>query len=78
MGRTALRSLCSPFVPVSEYSMHRLPLLVALLALVALTLPVLLISMDATILGFAVPRLSEDLQPSSAELLCTPLSRRET
>ena len=39
------------------------------LALVALTLPVLLISMDATILGFAVPRLSEDLQPSSAELL---------
>jgi DHA2 family multidrug resistance protein-like MFS transporter len=39
------------------------------LALVALTLPVLLISMDATILGFAVPHLSEDLQPSSAELL---------
>ena len=38
-------------------------------ALVALTLPVLLISMDATILGFAVPRLSEDLQPSGAELL---------
>lgn len=38
-------------------------------ALIALTLPVLLISMDATILGFAVPRLSEDLQPSSAELL---------
>jgi DHA2 family multidrug resistance protein-like MFS transporter len=39
------------------------------LALVALTLPVLIISMDATILGFAVPHLSEDLQPSSAELL---------
>ncbi len=39
------------------------------LALVALTLPVLIISMDATILGFAVPRLSEDLDPSSAELL---------
>lgn len=38
-------------------------------ALIALTLPVLLISMDATILGFAVPRLSEDLQPSSADLL---------
>ena len=38
-------------------------------ALVALTLPVLLISMDATILGFAVPRLSEDLEPTSAELL---------
>jgi MFS transporter, DHA2 family, multidrug resistance protein len=38
-------------------------------ALVALTLPVLLISMDATILGFAVPRLSESLQPSSSELL---------
>ncbi|HYF47708.1 MAG TPA: MFS transporter [Acidimicrobiales bacterium] len=39
------------------------------LALVALTLPVLLISMDATILGFAVPHLSEALEPSSAELL---------
>jgi DHA2 family multidrug resistance protein-like MFS transporter len=39
------------------------------LALVALTLPVLLISMDATILGFAVPSLSEELEPSSAELL---------
>lgn len=39
------------------------------LALVALTLPVLLISMDATILGFAVPHLSEALDPSSAELL---------
>jgi MFS transporter, DHA2 family, multidrug resistance protein len=39
------------------------------LALVALTLPVLLISMDATILGFAVPQLSESLEPSSAELL---------
>jgi len=38
-------------------------------ALIALTLPVLLISMDATILGFAVPRLSEDLAPSSAGLL---------
>ena len=38
-------------------------------ALVALALPVLLISMDATILGFAVPRLSEDLEPTSAELL---------
>lgn len=38
-------------------------------ALIALTLPVLLISMDATILGFAVPRLSEDLDPTSAELL---------
>ena len=38
-------------------------------ALVALTLPVLLISMDATILGFAVPHLSESLQPSSSELL---------
>jgi DHA2 family multidrug resistance protein-like MFS transporter len=39
------------------------------LALVALTLPVLIISMDATILGFAVPQLSESLDPSSAELL---------
>ena len=39
------------------------------LALVALTLPVLLLSMDATILGFAVPQLSESLEPSSAELL---------
>jgi MFS transporter, DHA2 family, multidrug resistance protein len=39
------------------------------LALATLALPVLLISMDATILGFAIPYLSEDLQPSSAELL---------
>jgi DHA2 family multidrug resistance protein-like MFS transporter len=39
------------------------------LALAALTLPVLLISMDNTILGFAVPRLSEALTPSSSELL---------
>lgn len=38
-------------------------------ALAVLTLPVLLISMDATILGFAVPALSESIQPSSAELL---------
>jgi DHA2 family multidrug resistance protein-like MFS transporter len=39
------------------------------LALAALTLPVLVISMDATILGFAVPAMSEALDPSSAELL---------
>lgn len=39
------------------------------LALAALTLPVLLISMDNTILAFAVPRLSESLAPSSSELL---------
>ncbi|MEO6988847.1 MAG: MFS transporter [Aquihabitans sp.] len=34
-----------------------------------LTLPVLIISMDATILGFAVPKLSETLEPSSSQLL---------
>jgi DHA2 family multidrug resistance protein-like MFS transporter len=34
-----------------------------------LTLPVLIISMDATILGFAVPSLSEALEPSSSQLL---------
>ena len=34
-----------------------------------LTLPVLIISMDATILGFAVPSLSETLEPSSSQLL---------
>jgi DHA2 family multidrug resistance protein-like MFS transporter len=39
------------------------------LALAVLTLPVLLISMDATILGFAVPDLSESLQPSGSQLL---------
>ena len=35
----------------------------------ALTLPVLIISMDATILGLAVPSLSEMLEPSSSQLL---------
>ena len=39
------------------------------LALAALTLPVLIISMDATILGFAVPELSTALDPSSSQLL---------
>ncbi|HEX7096175.1 MAG TPA: MFS transporter [Acidimicrobiales bacterium] len=38
-------------------------------ALVALTLPVLLISVDNTVLGFAVPALSEALEPTSAQLL---------
>jgi MFS transporter, DHA2 family, multidrug resistance protein len=38
-------------------------------ALMVLTLPVLIISMDGTILGFAVPSLSESLEPSSSELL---------
>ncbi len=39
------------------------------LTLAVLTLPVLLISMDATILGFAVPALSESMQPTSSQLL---------
>ena len=34
-----------------------------------LTLPVLLISLDNTVLGFAVPALSESLEPTSAQLL---------
>lgn len=34
-----------------------------------LTLPVLIISMDATILGFAIPKLSGALAPSSSQLL---------
>ncbi len=38
-------------------------------ALAVLMLPVLLISMDATILGFAVPVLSEQLGPTSTQLL---------
>ncbi|MEV3873598.1 MFS transporter [Streptomyces sp. NPDC049906] len=37
--------------------------------LAVLTLPVLLISIDMTILGFAVPRLSEDLDPGAGQLL---------
>ncbi|MFI2210193.1 MFS transporter [Streptomyces sp. NPDC020141] len=37
--------------------------------LAVLTLPVLLISVDMTVLGFAVPHLSEDLNPSSSQLL---------
>lgn len=39
------------------------------LALVALVLPVLLISIDMTILGFAVPTLSAELSPTSSQLL---------
>lgn len=39
------------------------------LALVALVLPVLLISVDATILGFAVPTLSAELGTTSTQLL---------
>ncbi|MCH7229753.1 MFS transporter [Glycomyces sp. L485] len=38
-------------------------------ALAVLVLPVLLISIDMTVLGFAVPFLSEDLAPTSAQLL---------
>ncbi|WP_433871542.1 MFS transporter [Saccharopolyspora sp. CA-218241] len=38
-------------------------------ALAVLVLPVLLISVDMTVLGFAVPHLSADLSPSSVELL---------
>ncbi|TDQ51637.1 MFS transporter [Actinorugispora endophytica] len=38
-------------------------------ALAVLTLPVLLISVDMTVLGFAVPFLSEELRPSSSQLL---------
>ncbi|MGP3974510.1 MFS transporter [Streptomyces sp. 8N114] len=39
--------------------------------LLILTLPVLLIAIDLTVLGFAVPALSEDLAPSSTQLLWT-------
>lgn len=38
-------------------------------ALGVLTLPVLIISMDSTILGFAIPQLSEALEPTSSQLL---------
>jgi DHA2 family multidrug resistance protein-like MFS transporter len=38
-------------------------------ALGVLVLPVLIISMDATVLGFAVPALSASLEPSSSQLL---------
>lgn len=41
----------------------------AWLSLAVLVLPVLLISVDSTVLGFAVPAISEDLAPSSAQLL---------
>ncbi len=37
--------------------------------LVVLTLPVLLIAVDLTVLGFAIPALSADLAPSSSQLL---------
>lgn len=39
------------------------------LGLTTLVLPVLLISIDMTVLGFAVPHLSEDLAPTSGQLL---------
>src|SRR5699024_8615336 len=39
------------------------------LALVVLMLPVLLVSVDNTVLAFAVPQLSAQLQPTSAQLL---------
>ena len=38
-------------------------------ALAVLALPVLLISIDMSVLGIAVPALSADLQPSSTQLL---------
>ncbi|MFV2195031.1 MFS transporter [Nocardiopsis sp. LOL_012] len=38
-------------------------------ALAVLVLPVVLISVDMTVLGFAVPALSEDLDPTSGQLL---------
>ena len=39
------------------------------LALVVLVLPVMLIAVDNTVLGFAVPSLTADLEPSSGQLL---------
>lgn len=39
------------------------------LALVVLIFPVLIISLDATMLGFAIPHLSESLEPTSSQLL---------
>jgi MFS transporter, DHA2 family, multidrug resistance protein len=39
------------------------------LALAVLALPAMLVGMDLTVLNLAVPALSEDLEPSSAELL---------
>ncbi|WP_237762467.1 MFS transporter [Arthrobacter sp. ERGS1:01] len=39
------------------------------LALAVLTLPVLLIAVDSTVLGFAVPALTEALRPSGVQLL---------
>jgi len=38
-------------------------------ALAVLVLPVVLISVDSTVLGFAVPALSEDLRPTAGQLL---------
>ncbi len=39
------------------------------IALAVLMLPTMLIAIDATVLGFAIPKLSESLDPSSSELL---------
>lgn len=50
-------------IPTEQTSGHRW------LALAVLNLPVLLISMNSTVLGFAIPELSSALDPSSSELL---------
>ena len=39
------------------------------ISLAVLTIPCLLYAMDLTVLNLAVPQLSEDLQPTSTELL---------
>lgn len=39
------------------------------LGLAVLVIPVLIISMDATVLGFAIPAISEALEPTSSQLL---------
>src|SRR5205823_3986345 len=61
LGRKLYRPDCS--VGVCEMTSGKR------LALGVLVLPVLLISVDVTVLGFALPYLSEDLAPTGAQQL---------
>lgn len=57
-------SVHAPAAPVQEMSPHR-----QWAALAVLLCPVLIIAIDNTVLGFAVPELSESMSPSSSQLL---------
>ncbi len=55
--------------PTAPHDADRSPARNPWWALVALSLPVLIISVDNTVLAFAVPQLSEAMEPTSSQLL---------